>query len=290
MTADKTRRCPQIKIGGNQRGVLSKSAVISVERREMRQKYTTQFFLSLGKVTLLFRQIFYWLGRAKLNWEDVFYQMSEVGLRSLPVTSLTALFTGMVLALQTGGASRNIFNEPIYVGTVVALSLLKELGPVLTATVVVGRVGAAFTAEIGTMKVTEQIDALYTLGTNPIRYLVIPRFLACLVMMPILTIFSNFIGILGGYFISLYKLDITPLVYYHDIVDFVIFEDFLHGLIKSVFYAGIIALVSCYKGLECSGGAEGVGKATTSAVVTSIVLILVSDYFLSTALMAFGLG
>jgi len=256
----------------------------------MRQKYTTQIFISLGKVTILLKQVLYWFTQAKFSWFDTVNQMSGVGVRSLPVTALTSLFTGMVLALQSGTASRNIFNEPIYVGTIVALSLLKELGPVLTATVVVGRVGAAFTAEIGTMKVSEQIDALYTLGTNPVKYLVIPRMFACITMVPILTIFSDFIGILGGYFISVTKLAITPGQYWNDIFDFVILKDFLHGLIKSVFFAGIIALISCYKGLEASGGAEGVGKATTSAVVTSIVLILVSNYFLTTFLMSLGLG
>lgn len=249
----------------------------------------TRTFLSLGKVTLLIEQILYWLRKVEFSGRDTLKQMSEVGVRSLPVTALTALFTGMVLALQTGYSTRNIFNEPIYIGTVVAMSLLKELGPVLTATVVVGRVGAAFTAELGTMKVTEQIDALYTLGTNPVKYLVIPRLLACLAMMPILTIFSDFIGVLGGYFISITKLDITPGQYWSDIFDFLVIKDFMHGIIKSVFYAGIIAIVSCYKGLECTGGAEGVGKATTSAVVTSLVLILVSNYFLSNALLSIGL-
>lgn len=249
----------------------------------------SQIFISLGKVLILHKQFFHWFIRAGFSWIDTVKQMGEVGVRSLPVTALTSLFTGMVLALQSGTASRNIFNEPIYVGTVVSLSLLKELGPVLTAVVVVGRVGAAFAAEIGTMKVTEQIDALYTLGTNPIKYLVIPRVLACLAMMPILTIFSDFIGTFGGYFISVTKLAITPGQYWSDIFDFLVVKDFLHGLIKSVFFAAIIALVSCYKGLECSGGAEGVGKATTSAVVTSLVLILVTNYFLSTLLISIGM-
>ncbi|HCJ66658.1 MAG TPA: ABC transporter permease [Elusimicrobia bacterium] len=255
----------------------------------MRANAFSQVFISLGKVTILIKQIFHWFTRTRFSWVDTINQMIEVGVKSLPVTALTSLFTGMVLALQSGYATRNIFNEPIYIGTVVALSLIKELGPVLTAVVVVGRVGAAFTAEIGTMKVTEQIDALYTLGTNPVKYLVIPRLLACLVMMPILAVFSDFIGIFGGYFISVTKLAITPGQYWNDIFDFLVVKDFLHGLIKSLFFAGIIALVSCYKGLECSGGAQGVGKSTTSAVVTSIVLILVSDYFLSNLLMAVGL-
>ncbi len=254
----------------------------------MRIKSFNTVFIGLGRATILLRQTFYWFWHAKFSGTDTVKQMSGVGVNSLPVTALTSFFTGMVLALQSGYASRNIFNEPIYVGTIVAFSLIKELGPVLTATVVAGRVGAAFAAEIGTMKVTEQIDALYTLGTNPIKYLVVPRMLACVLMLPVLSIFSDFIGVFGGYFVSVTKLGINPGQYWNDIFDFLIVKDFLHGLIKSVFFAGIIALVSCHKGLECSGGAEGVGKATTSAVVTSIVLILVSDYFLSTFLMSIG--
>lgn len=255
----------------------------------MRKNAFSQVFINLGKLTILAEQFFHWFTRARFSWTDTVNQMVEVGVKSLPVTALTSLSTGMVLALQSGYATRNIFNEPIYLGTVVALSLIKELGPLLTAVVVVGRVGAAFAAEIGTMKVTEQIDALYTLGTNPIKYLVIPRVLACLAMMPILTVFSDFIGVFGGYFISVTKFSITPGQYWSDIFDFLVVKDFIHGLIKSVFFAGIIAIVSCYKGLECSGGAQGVGKSTTSAVVTSIVLILVSDYFLSNLLMSVGL-
>ncbi len=176
----------------------------------MRKNAYNQTFISLGKITVLSEQFFHWFMRAKFSWKDTVDQMVEVGLKSLPVTALTALSTGMVLALQSGYATRNIFNEPIYLGTVVSLSLIKELGPLLTAVVVVGRVGAAFTAEIGTMKVTEQVDALYTLGTNPIKYLVIPRVLACLAMMPFLSVFSDFIGVFGGYFISITKFSITP--------------------------------------------------------------------------------
>jgi phospholipid/cholesterol/gamma-HCH transport system permease protein len=195
----------------------------------------------------------------------------------------------MVLALQTGYSFRKVFNEPIYVGTVVGLSLTKELGPVLTAVVVAGRVGAAIAAELGTMKVTEQLDALYTLGTNPVRYLAVPRFIACLISIPILTFIADFIGIIGGLLVAIYRLGIPRSTYLHEIRALT-WKEGAHGVAKSVVFAAIIAIISCYKGFTCEGGAEGVGKATTSAVVISMVLVLVCDYFLSALLVSFGIG
>ncbi|MDI6641157.1 MAG: ABC transporter permease [Elusimicrobiota bacterium] len=246
--------------------------------------------IGLGKSVVLFQNTVFAIFQRPLETKNIISQMLETGVRSLPVTSLTSLFTGMVLALQTGYSSRYVFNEPLYVGTVVAFSLIKELAPVLTAVVVTGRVGAAITAELGTMKVTEQIDALYTLGTNPVKYLAVPRFVACVTMIPILTILSNVIGVLGGFIIANLRLDIPSTIYWSDTFDYLRVDDFFHGFIKSAFFASIIALVSIHKGFECRGGAEGVGKATTSAVVTVLVLILVSDYFLSALLVAFGIG
>lgn len=244
----------------------------------------------LGKLTLLFFQIIFWMFRRPFDFKNINKQMNEVGVNSLVVASLTSISVGMVMALQTGAASKNILNEPLYVGTAVGFSIVKELGPVLTAIVIAGRVGAAITAELGTMRVTEQIDALYTLGANPVKYLVVPRFLACVVMVPILTIYSNILGILGGLFISVYKLAIPSTRYYHDIVDFMRTKDIIHGLIKCVVFGIIIALISCYKGFTTEGGAEGVGKATTQSVVLSMVLILVSDTFLTNVLQFFGIG
>jgi phospholipid/cholesterol/gamma-HCH transport system permease protein len=244
---------------------------------------------AVGSVAVLLRKTFYWIFKARLDTRNVFSQMFEVGVQSFPVTSLTALFTGMVLALQTGFSFRRVFNEPLYVGTVVGLSLLKELGPVLTGVVVAGRVGAAIAAEIGTMKVTEQVDALHTLGTNPVRYLVVPRFLACLVMVPLLTIYADVIGIIGGYLVAHFRLHIPSTIYW-DEIKAIQLEDAFHGLIKSVAYALIIVVTACFKGLRTEGGAEGVGRATTSAVVISMVSILVSDYFLSAILVSLGIG
>ena len=217
-------------------------------------------------------------------------QMNEIGVSSFPVVGLTSLFTGMVLAFQSGFSFMKVFNEPIYVGSVVGLSLVKELGPVLTAMVISGRVGAAITAELGTMNVTEQLDALYTLGTNPVRYLAVPRYISMMVMVPILTALSNIIGITGGYLVAALQLRIPGGIYWEEVQTFVDVSDVMHGLIKSFFFGLIMVTTSCYMGFNCSGGAEGVGRATTRAVVVSMVLILVGDYFLSAALVAMGIG
>lgn len=242
---------------------------------------------TMGRVVILCRQ-------TVLNWRHadrhtVMQQIVEIGVNSFAVTALTSLFTGMVLALQTGFSFRKVFNEPIYVGTVVGLSLTKELGPVLTAVVIAGRVGASIAAELGTMKVTEQIDALYTLGTSPVKYLAVPRFIACLIGIPLLTLMAIFIGIMGGWLVASYRLGIPSGTYFDEIQQ-IGWKEGAHGLIKSAFFAAIIVIISCYKGFTCEGGAEGVGKATTSAVVMSMVLILVLDYFLSAILVAFGIG
>jgi phospholipid/cholesterol/gamma-HCH transport system permease protein len=208
-------------------------------------------------------------------------QMVEVGWSSLPIILLTSFFMGMVLALQVGSATSNMFNEPVYVGTITGFAMSIELGPVLTAIVVTGRVGAAITAEIGSMKVTEQLDALYTLGTNPIRYLAVPRFLACFFMLPILTVISNIVGIYGGMILSTNTWEISSNAFWAEALDFMTIRTFLHGFIKSFFFALIIVIVACHKGFNTKGGAEGVGKATTSSVMTSMVFILVADYFLT---------
>ncbi|MBU0952718.1 MAG: ABC transporter permease [Elusimicrobia bacterium] len=244
----------------------------------------------LAKSFVLIYKIVYSCFLKPFEAKLVIYQMVSIGFRSLPVAMLTAFSVGMVLALQAGYSGMYVFNEPLYVGTIVCFSIIKELGPVLTATVITGRVGAAITAELGTMKVTEQIDALYTLGTNPVKYLAVPRFLACITMIPILTAISNIFSILGGYVVARYKLDISSTVYWSDTLDYVKLDDFFHGFIKSIFFAGIIAFVSIYKGFGTKGGAEGVGRATTQAVVTTLVLIIVIDYFLSALLVALKIG
>lgn len=245
-----------------------------------------QIFLGTGQATQITAETLLWIFKGQINIKNTIGQMVEVGYRSFPIIILTSFFTGMVLALQVGSATSNLFNEPVYIGMITGFALVKELGPVLTAVVVAGRVGAAITAEIGTMKVTEQIDALSTLGTNPVKYLAVPRFIACLTMVPLLTALANIIGIYGGLLVTNMNWDIPSTVYMGDILNVMDIASFMHGFIKSFFFAGIIVIVACHKGFGCHEGAEGVGKATTSSVMVSMILILVSDYFLTALLVA----
>ena len=256
-------------------------------------EYVGREFLSLaeamGAAALMLKSVVFWFFRSKFELRETAKQSVKIGVDSLGVTALTSFFTGMVLSLQSGHSSKNLFNEPLYIGTLVAFSILKELGPVLTSIVVAGRAGAVVTAEIGTMKVTEQIDALYTLGTNPTRYLLVPRYIAFMITLPLLTVFADFIGILGGCIVGATKLGIPASVFMGDIYTYLEVTDFMHGFLKTFFFAFMIATVSCYKGMNTKGGAEGVGKATTEAVVTSMVLVMVLDYFISAALVAVGI-
>ena len=242
-----------------------------------------------GHFVFLIRSTFQWIFRGKIEWRQTLIQMGRIGVESLPVTAMTSFFTGMVLALQTGASSKHFFNVPLFVGTVVSFSIVMELGPVMTAIVVAGRAGAAIAAELGTMKVTEQIDALYTLGTDPVRYLVIPRLLAFLVVLPLLTVISDFTGIIGGLFVARVKYDIPTTVYWHDIIDNMEVRHFVHGFLKTFVFAFVVSMVSSYKGVTTRGGAEGVGKSTTQAVVMSMVLVLVLDYFATALLNAMGI-
>ncbi len=251
---------------------------------------TYAFVRSIGELVVIVGRTFYYIFTGAISRKNTTELMFEFGVRSFPVIALTSVFTGMVLALQTGASSRNIFNEPLYIGTVVGFSIVKELGPVLTAVVLSGRVGAAIAAELGSMKVTEQLDALFTLGTNPVKYLAVPRFLAILIMQPLLTVMANVIGTIGGLLVTVYKWGVPSTVYWDDILNYMDIGDFMHGLIKSVFFALIIVTVSCYKGFTCEGGAEGVGRSTTGAVMISMVMILVSDYFITSVLVALGIG
>jgi phospholipid/cholesterol/gamma-HCH transport system permease protein len=193
---------------------------------------------------------------------------------------ITAAFTGMVLGLQTYTGFKR-FNAETMVGFAVALSITRELGPVLTGLIVAGRAGAAMAAELGTMRVTEQIDALETLATNPVKYLIVPRFLSGLVSLPSLAVITDIVGILGGYAVTVGLFGVSSTTYWKRTWDYIELEDIYYGLIKACFFGACISLISCYKGFYSEGGAEGVGKATTGAVVLSSMTILVSDYFLS---------
>ena len=234
----------------------------------------------IGLVSQMIIRTLSWIPRPPFRLRHIIKQLEEIGFNSIPVVLITAAFTGAVLALQSYIGFRR-FNAQTLVGTVVALSVTRELGPVLTGLIVAGRVGSAMAAELGTMRVTEQIDALVTLATDPIKYLVVPRFLACLLAMPLLTVIADVVGIGGGYFVSVNILHANPVIYMRRTIDFLELKDIYTGLFKALIFGMIIAIIGCYKGFYTQGGAEGVGKATTGAVVIASMLILISDYFLT---------
>jgi phospholipid/cholesterol/gamma-HCH transport system permease protein len=212
-------------------------------------------------------------------------QMVEIGYFSLPVVGLTAIFTGMVLALQSyTGFSR--FAAEGAVATVVVLSVTRELGPVIAGLMVAGRVGAAMAAEIGTMRVTDQIDALTTLSTNPLRYLVLPRLIAGLVTLPLLVVVADIIGVFGGYIVGVYRFGFNPSAYLARTQQYLETSDVVSGLVKAAAFGFIVALMGCYHGYYSRGGAQGVGQATTAAVVSASILILFFDYAITQALFA----
>ena len=220
--------------------------------------------------------------RPPFHLRAVLRQMLDIGYFSLPVVGLTALFTGMVLALQSyAGFSR--FSAESAVATVVVLSMTRELGPVIAALMVAGRVGAAMAAEIGTMRVTDQIDALTTLSTNPLSYLVLPRLAAGVITMPMLVIVADIIGVFGGYLVGVYRFDFNPTTYLTNTEQYLETRDVVSGLVKAGVFGLIVTLMGCYHGYHSEGGAQGVGQATTYAVVSASVLILVTDYMLTAA-------
>lgn len=238
-----------------------------------------KFLRSIGHFGIFFAQMiraFF----AKPYMKAFGRQLLEVGLFSLPVVGLTAIFTGAVLALQSyTGFSR--LNAESAIASVVALSITRELGPVLAGLMIAGRVGASIAAEIGTMRVTEQVDALSTLNTDPMRYLVTPRIAAGILMMPILVIVADIIAIFGGYLVAVYKLNFSPYLYLSNTFDILQNKDVYSGLIKAAAFGFIVTCMGCYHGYYSKGGAQGVGKATTNAVVSSSILILIINYIIT---------
>jgi phospholipid/cholesterol/gamma-HCH transport system permease protein len=229
-----------------------------------------------GGIAFLFKDAVAALLKTKIRWKATIDQMNKIGVMSLPLVFLTSLFTGMVLALQSAYQLR-LFNAQQFTSDLVALSVTRELGPVLTAMVVAGRVGASIAAELGTMKVTEQIDAMRSLATDPIRYLVVPRLVAGFFMLFVLTVYADVIGMLGGYVISIFKLGISSHTYIKRSIDALMVKDVYTGLIKAFFFGMIISTIGCYCGLNARNGAEGVGQATMLAVVTILIMIIASD-------------
>ncbi len=246
------------------------------------------FFQQLGDLSLLsfrsFRNIF------RRPWEKKIFvqQLEEVGVRSLPVVSLTAAFGGLVYGLQTYVAFHRYVGpgSEAYGGAVISLGLAKELIPILVGLMVAGRVGSSMAAEIGTMRITEQVDALFTLGADPIRYLVVPRIMACFIMLPCLTLIGDFIGMLGGYFYNVVAMGVNRTIYVKNTLLYLELWDILSGVLKAAVFGVIIALIGCWQGLTTRGGAEGVGRATTRAAVLSSISILIVNFFLSKLLPA----
>jgi phospholipid/cholesterol/gamma-HCH transport system permease protein len=253
------------------------------ERVSVIQEY---FTLAWNATRFMFARPFY--------PQDVVQQMEEIGVKSLGIVLLTGLFTGMVLALQSSVQLQR-FGATMYIGSLVGGSVIRELGPVLAGLMVAGRVGSGIAAQLGSMKVTEQIDALNTLGTDPIKKLVTPRVIAALVMLPVLTVINDVVAIIGGNIIAKFMLGLPAGLYWRTVFDQIIAggftagvipNDFIQGLLKPFVFGGIISVTGCYFGLATTGGTEGVGQSTTKTVVTASILILISNYFITQLLMA----
>lgn len=237
----------------------------------------------LGRIALLFREAVGALFHCRIAWRDLLYQVYFMGVKSQSVVLITGAFTGMVLSAQTAVQFHKVKMDTATLA-VVSVSMCSELGPVLTGLMVAGRVGAAIAAEIGTMRVTEQIDALRTLATHPVDYLVVPRLVAGVLVMPLLTAEAIFVGISAGYIVGAYLYDIDSTYLWANMLKHTADSDVAIGLIKGCVYGGTVALVGCYKGMTCGEGAEGVGKATTEAVVYSSIAILIANFFLTLSL------
>lgn len=237
----------------------------------------------LGRIGSLCAEVIRSVTREKIEWRNLIYQIYFIGVKSQSVVLITGAFTGMVLCAQTYFQFHKVKMDTATLA-VVSVSMGSELGPVLTALMVAGRVGAAMAAELGTMKVTEQIDALRTLAAHPVDYLAVPRILATLVAMPLLTAESICLGILSGYGVGVGLLGIDPAYAWHNMVHYTDSRDMIMGITKGTVFGLIIAIVGCYKGMSCGQGAEGVGKATTESVVYSSISILISNFFLTMAL------
>ena len=241
---------------------------------------------AVGDLSMFAWRVFVWMLTRLPKRETLLPNFYQVGVLSLPVVALTGTCIGMVLAVQSYYQFRQLGLET-RLGQVINMTLVRELGPVLAATMLAGRVGSAMAAELGTMRVTEQIDALSSMGANPIHYLVVPRFLASILLIPTLTIMADFMGVVGGYFYCVAILNIDKHHYMYNSQQFVGVFDLFTGVFKSVFFGAAIALVSCYRGFNCTPGAEGVGRAATASFVYSFVMILVLDLFLGIALDVF---
>jgi phospholipid/cholesterol/gamma-HCH transport system permease protein len=243
-------------------------------------QYTIVFCSRIGRFSLFFTTTILTACGTKLPYKKIFEQMEHIGIHSISIAVLTGAFTGAVLALQSQAALSKFGGEE-FVGALVGVSMVRELGPVLSGLMVTGRAGSAMAAELSTMRITEQIDALHTLNINPFTYLIIPRIFAGFLILPCVSLIASLCGILGGYCIWLYVFELQSEVYYEGIKKYIEFSDIFHGLLKASIFGLIIAFIGCYKGYYASGGARGVGIATTQAVVVSSIFILLANYFLA---------
>lgn len=264
---------------GHKRGILLNRLAMN----ELAYEVFSVWLTGLGRLALLGKEAVASLFKLRFSWSDCLYQLYFIGVKSQTVVLVTGAFTGMVLCAQTYFQFHKVKMDNATLA-VVSVSMCSELGPVLTALMVAGRVGASMAAQIGTMKVTEQIDALRTLATHPVDYLVVPRLVAALVSLPLLTVESISMGILSGYLIGVFLLGIEPAYLYDNMIKHTMAIDVLVGVIKSIIFGGIIAIVGCFKGMTCGEGAEGVGRATTEAVVYASITILISNFFLTIVL------
>ena len=237
---------------------------------------------TVGEMIALLCEMLYYFKEAPRNLNSIFRQMSIVGIETLPIAMLVALFVGMVLSVQTG-SELALYGTQEAIGAIVGLSMVKELGPVMTSLLVAGRVGSSMAAEIGAMEVYEEIDALKTLEINPVRYLAMPRLIACLFAVPALVAFAMVVGIIGGGIVADVnpKIDVPFNVYYENMTRAINYKDISKGLFKSMVFGGIIAHVGCYVGFKTSGGARGIGESTTRSVVLSFLLIMIANYLLT---------
>jgi phospholipid/cholesterol/gamma-HCH transport system permease protein len=246
-------------------------------------RQTIHFLVHLDRVVRLGVETLWWTAVAPfkgkaVRWRSAVEQMVRIGFDSIPIVCTISFFVGLIMAMQSAYQLQR-FGATIFVADLVAVSIIRELGPLLTAIIIAGRSGSGIAAEIGTMKVSEEIDALRTMGLNPISFLVVPRTLAMVIVLPCLTLLADLVGIIGGYVIAVTTLDISTIRYYTQTANALVVKDLTTGLIKTVFFAIIIASVGSYQGFIVEGGAEGVGKSTTSSVVASIFLIIAADVF-----------
>jgi phospholipid/cholesterol/gamma-HCH transport system permease protein len=239
-----------------------------------------RYFEDMGRFVTMMGRVFAWTPRPPYDWRELFRQMVKVGVDSMPVVFLTTLFTGAVMALQTFSVLRR-FNAENYVGSLVALSLVRELSAVLSGLIVAGRAGSAMGAELGSMRVTEQIDALEVMATDPVHYLVVPRVWAATLMLPALVVMGNAVGIFGGYIVSVILMGANPVSYLGNTFQYMDLNDLFSGVIKAAVFGLLLATIGCQQGFYTTGGAEGVGKSTTRAVVVASIAILISDFFLT---------